>query len=219
MKGFIIFGIGSYLSDIFDIIHAAGGKVHKIFQNLPETVPDRTIPLRERLSYLPYAVEVFDSLDPFEPEEGCEYALGCTVVQKKMLVQQVKEKYGIFFAPLVHPRAYIGSHVTIGEGVVVAPHATISPNTVLSDFALINRAASIGHDVTIGPYSRIGPSAAIAAFCRIGTMTSVNIGAIILDRIHIGNNSVVGAGALVTKDVPDNVVVFGTPAKIMRVTE
>ena len=50
-------------------------------------------------------------------------------------------------------------------------------------------------------------------------MTSVNIGAIVLDRIHIGNNSVVGAGALVTKDVPDNVVVFGTPAKIMRVTE
>ena len=57
---------------------------------------------------------------------------------------------------------------------------------------------------------------AIAAFCRIGCRTSVNIGATVIDRIHIGDNSVVGASALVTRDLPDNVVAFGTPANIVR---
>jgi acetyltransferase-like isoleucine patch superfamily enzyme len=44
----------------------------------------------------------------------------------------------------------------------------------------------------------------------------VNIGATVIDRIHIGDNSVVGASALVTRDLPDNVVAFGTPANIVR---
>ena len=216
MRKFIIFGIGSYLSDIFDIIHCNDGKVHKIFQNIPEIIADRTISLKERLSFLPYDVQVYDSLVEFKPEPGCEYALGCTVVEKDRLVNHLRAHHTLYFTPLVHQRAHLGSNVVIGEGVLIAPHATVSPNTVLGRFSFINRAASIGHDVHIGEYSRVGPSAAIAAFCKIGCRTSVNIGATVIDRIHIGDNSVVGAGALVTRDLPDNVVAFGTPANIVR---
>jgi acetyltransferase-like isoleucine patch superfamily enzyme len=108
--------------------------------------------------------------------------------------------------------AFFWGHAWIKE----IPHATVSPNTVLGRFSFINRAASIGHDVYIGEYSRVGPSAAIATFCRIGCRTSVNIGATVIDRIHIGDNSVVGASVLVTRDLPHNVVAFGTPAKIVR---
>jgi sugar O-acyltransferase (sialic acid O-acetyltransferase NeuD family) len=216
VTNFIIFGIGNYLSDIIDIIHAVGGKVQKIFQNMPEIVPERTISLKERLSYLPYDVTVYPSLDAFEPEKGYEYALGCTVVQKFGLIEQVKKRHMIHFQPLLHPKAHIGSHVTVGEGVLAAPHATIAPNVTLADFSLVNRTASIGHDAHIGRYTRIGPAVTIASYCRIGQATSINIGATILDRVYIGNNSVIGAGALVTKDVPDNVVVFGVPAKIVR---
>ena len=107
---------------------------------------------------------------------------------------------------LAHPKL-------LKVALLIAPHATVSPNTVLGRFSFINRAASIGHDVYIGEYSRVGPSAAIAAFCRIGCRTSVNIGATVIDRIHIGDNSVVGASVLVTRDLPDNVVAFGTPVK------
>jgi sugar O-acyltransferase (sialic acid O-acetyltransferase NeuD family) len=216
MKDFVVFGIGNYLSDIIDIIHAVGGRVHAIFQNMPEVVAERTISLRERLSYLPYDVRVHPSLDAFEPKKGYEYALGCTVVQKYRLVKEVKDRYNVHFQPLIHPKAHIGSHVAIGEGVLAAPHATIAPNVILEDFSLVNRTASIGHDAHIGQYTRIGPAVTIASYCKIGHATSINIGATILDRVYIGNNSVIGAGALVTKDVPDNVVVFGTPAKIVR---
>jgi sugar O-acyltransferase (sialic acid O-acetyltransferase NeuD family) len=216
VKNFIIFGIGHFLSDIFDIIHAADGRVYKIYMNMPEIFLERTIPLSRRLSYLPYPVEVFDSLDHFTPEEGCEYAIGCTVVQKYRLIESVKSRYDIRFCQLIHPDAYLGSNVSLGEGVVVSPRAVVAPNTVLEDFSLLNRMASIGHDVRIGKYSRIGPSAVVAAFTRIGACTSVGVGATILDRIHVGDRSVIGAGTLVTRDVPDDVVAFGVPARVVR---
>jgi sugar O-acyltransferase (sialic acid O-acetyltransferase NeuD family) len=216
MKRFIIFGTGHFLSDIFDIIHAVGGQVYKIYQNMPEVRLDRTIPLEKRLSFLPYKVSLYDSLDLFQPEEGCEYALGFTVVQKFHLVEHLKGRYPIRFCSLVHPEAYLGSNVTLGEGVVVSPRAVVAPNTILEDFCLLNRMASIGHDVRIGKYSRLGPSSVVAAFCRIGTCTAVGVGATILDRICIGDGSVIGAGALVTKDIPGGVVAYGSPAKVIR---
>ena len=218
MERYIIFGIGNYLSDIFDLIHAAGGRVDSIYQNIPEVVRDRTLSLAERLAYLPYGVEVFPSLDRFEPREGCKYVLGCTVVEKHALVGEVKRRFGVWFSPLVHPEAFLGSNVRVGEGVTIAPRVTIAPNTVLEDFVFVNRMVSIGHDARIGKYSRLGPGAVLAAFCRIGEKTSVNMGALIVDRVRVGSGSVIGAGSLVTADIPDNVVAYGSPARVVRQT-
>jgi sugar O-acyltransferase (sialic acid O-acetyltransferase NeuD family) len=216
MRRFIVIGAGNFLSDIFDIIHANGGRVHKIYQNVPETVRERTISLRERVSLLPYGIAIYDSLAEFEPEEGCEYALGFTVVEKQKVADAMKGRHGLHFSPLVHPEAYVGSNVRMGEGVIVSPRVTISPNTVLNDFVVVNRMASIGHDVEIGDHARIGPSVTLAAFCRIGARTSVNLGAIVLDRVHVGAETVIGAGSLVTKDIPAGVVAYGAPARVIR---
>jgi UDP-perosamine 4-acetyltransferase len=54
---------------------------------------------------------------------------------------------------------------------------------------------------------------------RIGGRATVGIGATIIDGITVGMNSFVGAGAVVVKDVPDNVVVAGVPAKVLRKNE
>jgi maltose O-acetyltransferase len=44
----------------------------------------------------------------------------------------------------------------------------------------------------------------------------VGIGAVVLPRIKIGSNAIIGAGAVVTKDVPDNAVAVGNPARVVR---
>ncbi len=70
MKKFVIFGVSAFLSDIFDLIHASGGKVHKIYLNMPEVKKERQLGAKERVSLLGYHVDIYDSLASFEPEGG-----------------------------------------------------------------------------------------------------------------------------------------------------
>jgi acetyltransferase-like isoleucine patch superfamily enzyme len=60
------------------------------------------------------------------------------------------------------------------------------------------------------------PGANIAGACSIGNATYVGMGALVLDHHIVGSQSVVGAGSVVTRDVPDKVQVLGAPARIVR---
>ena len=215
-KKYIVFGGGAFFSDLFDLIHANGGKVYKIYQNIPEIKHERVLSFKERIALLGYKVESFDSLDAFSPERGVEYVIGCITVQKYVLIRGLKEKYNLQFRSLVHPEAYLGSGVRIGEGVIVNARAVIAPNVFLDDFCVINRAAMIGHDVRIGKNTRIGPSVSLAGSTRIGDQCSIGMNATILDRVYIGDWAVVGAGSVVTKDIPAGMVAYGVPAKVIR---
>jgi acetyltransferase-like isoleucine patch superfamily enzyme len=62
----------------------------------------------------------------------------------------------------------------------------------------------------------ISPGVNIAGKAKIGDLCYIGMGAVVLDGISIGNNSVVGAGSVVTKDVPDSVQVLGMPARIAK---
>ncbi len=92
----------------------------------------------------------------------------------------------------------------------------IAPGAVLHEHVFVNRGATIGHDTSIGSFSRIQPGSNIGGLSRLGRGVTVGIGATLIERLAIGDNAVVGAGSTVLHDVPDNVVVVGTPARIER---
>ena len=216
MDGWMIFGFGNYLSDIFDIIHANGGKVKAIVNNIEPTEQQRHN-LERRLTLLGYHVPVVELAD-FRPQEGKKYFYGF-LKGRETLLPYVKRLFGIHFPSLIHPAAYLGSNVEVGEGVVIGPHAVIAPNCSIGDFSSLHRGLNIGHDTKLGAYSTVAPGTSIAGMVRIGSRTTVGIGATIIDGITVGSHSIVGAGAIVVKDVPDNVVVIGVPAKVVRQNE
>lgn len=107
----------------------------------------------------------------------------------------------------------LGKCVSINVGSYIAGHAKIG------DFVFINRNVTIGHHTLIGGYTTINPGVNIAGNVTIGEGCLIGVGANIIDGIKIGNNVVIGAGSLVTKDIPDNVVAYGSPCKIVRDNE
>jgi acetyltransferase-like isoleucine patch superfamily enzyme len=68
----------------------------------------------------------------------------------------------------------------------------------------------------INDFVTINPSCSIAGYVSIGENTEICIGTTIIDGVNIGKNTIIGAGSLVTKDMPDNVVAYGNPCKIIR---
>jgi sugar O-acyltransferase (sialic acid O-acetyltransferase NeuD family) len=216
MGQWVIFGFGNYLSDVFDIIHSNKGRVKAIVNNI-ELTDELSNNLKRRVSLLGYDVPLVE-LGDFRPSDGDLYCYGFVRGRDK-LTAVVKRAHGIEFSPLVHPAAYMGSNARYGEGVIIGPNATIAPNCKIGDFCLISRAASIGHDTEIGEYTVISPGVSIAGMVEIERDTMLGIGSTVIDGIRIGSNSIVGAGAVVVSDVPDNVVVVGVPAKVLRKNE
>ena len=219
MKKYVLFGICPLLSDIFDLIHDAGGTVSKIYLNMPEVRKERERSLEERVSALGYPVEIHDSLASFVPVKGFRYIIGTTTPRKHKLIAELKKTFSLTFSSLVHSTAHLGSNVHIGEGALINARSTLGPNVYLDDHCVINRCVNIGHDTRIGKYSNIAPSVAIAGSSQIGEGCRVGIGATILDGLRIGDKAIVGAGSLVTRDLPASVVAYGVPAVVKRAND
>lgn len=154
-----------------------------------------------------------DELDKMTDSHLAVCALGTT--HRSKYVDQVAAK-GMGFATLAHPTVRISAKSTLSEGDLITVGAIIGAYTRIGRHVLVNRVATIGHHVEVGDYCTIGPGTHIAGSCRIGEGTYIGIGAIVIDHITIGSHSVVGAGAVVIEDVPDNVLVVGVPAKIVK---
>ncbi len=123
---------------------------------------------------------------------------------------------GMPFATLVHPTARVSPTAILGQGSIVSAGAVIAAHVRLGRHVFVNRGAMVGHHTAIGDFCTLGPGVNIGGSGRISERVYLGIGGTVVDRVAIGARSVVGAGALVTKDVPTRVLVAGAPARIAR---
>ena len=120
------------------------------------------------------------------------------------------------FVNLVSLNSYIASTVKIGKGCLVSHNCVIDSFSILHNFVTLNRSSSIGHHTTIGEFTTINPNTHIAGNCIIGKNVQIGMSATIIDGITVGNNVIIGANSFINKNVPDNVLIYGSPAKIIK---
>lgn len=120
------------------------------------------------------------------------------------------------FQTVVHPTAVVASTANIGEGVFVSAGAMVGAYANLANGTLVAHKAYVGHHSVLEEFVSIAAGATIGGRCLIGSDTMVALGAAVASGLRIGSNSVVALGAAVIRDVPDNVMVAGCPAKVMK---
>jgi acetyltransferase EpsM len=155
-------------------------------------------------------------VDDIAPLRDTNAVICClSTTRRDRYVQQVKQ-LGFTFATLIHSTTTVSKKSTIAEGTSLNIGCIIAGFTRIGRYVQINRCVTIGHHTDIQDYVTVQPGANIAGNCHIGTQTYIGIGATVVDGIKIGAHSVIGAGSVVTKDVPDNVLVVGVPAKVVK---
>jgi acetyltransferase EpsM len=120
------------------------------------------------------------------------------------------------FVQAIHPQAVIASTAQIGEGTIVNAGAVIQPYARVGRGCMVHAGVVVEHDCVVADYVNLAPNVAMAGRVHIGEGTLIGIGSVVVQNIRIGQGAVVGAGALVLHDVPENTVVYGAPAKIVR---
>ncbi len=120
---------------------------------------------------------------------------------------------GIPLLYVVHPTAFGGPGVTVGDGAVVGPGAVLTRDVTVGRGAIVNYRAAVGHDCTIGDFAFVGPGTVLTGDVRVGATALIGAGAVVLPGISIGEGATVGAGAVVTCDVAGGSVVVGNPAR------
>lgn len=123
---------------------------------------------------------------------------------------------GAPLSSIIHPSAVVSRYVQLGKGCVVFAGACINAGAVLGDGVIINTACSIDHDCQLGAGVHVSPGAHLAGGVRVGRASWIGIGAVVRQQISIGSGVVVGAGAAVVDDLPDDLCAVGVPARGLR---
>lgn len=124
----------------------------------------------------------------------------------------------------IEPGAIIRDHVEIGSHAIIMMGAIINIGACIGEETMIDMGTVIGGRAKVGRHCHIGAGAVLAGVIEPASATPVIIedhvligaNAVIIEGVHIGKHAVVAAGAVVIEDVPENVIVAGCPARIIK---
>lgn len=149
--------------------------------------------------------------------DGVIVALGDNY-RRKLVCEEI-ERMGFKLISAIHPFAIIGSRVRIGAGTLVVAGVVVNVDAEIGENVIVNTGATIDHDCRIGAHVHLSPGVHLAGRVSVGALTHIGIGAVVLPNLTIGQNCIIGAGAVVRDNIPDNVVVVGNPARILKQNE
>lgn len=205
-KKVVIIGAGGHAKVIADIIEKSGDEIVGFLDDNKEI---GTTIIKE------YKV-IGDLNNRFAmavTKENLEFIIAIGDNRKR---EEISHSPNLKFYTAIHPSAQIGLDVEIQEGTVVMANSCINSSAKIGKHCIINTGSIIEHDNIIEDCVHISPNAALGGTVKIGENTHVGIGSIVKNNITICQNCIIGAGAVVVKDILEEGTYVGVPAKRME---
>lgn len=178
-------------------------------------------------SYLPKGQKVLNyrTIGNEEVLFNCEKNYGTNLVVigvgdiqgRAKVVEKIREiNPNIVFPTIISPRATVSKHTIIGEGTVIFSNSFVNVECEIGNFCVINSGSILEHCTQICDFCTISPAVNIGGDVKIEEYTFIGSSATVIQKRKIGKHVVIGAGAVVTSDIPDNVLAVGIPAIVKK---
>lgn len=203
----IIFGASGHAKVIIDIIEKT--EIHKIVGLVDDTSSAKSFVMG-----YPVEKDIGSYLD--SGVNAGLVAIGDNW-QRKSIVSKILNKCSYFnFVTAIHPSVSIGREVTIGVGTVIMAGSNINPGTKIYNHCIVNTGTNVDHDCTVNDFASLAPGVNLGGNVVIENCSAVGLGTSVIQKISIGEHTVIGAGSVVIKNLPSNCIAFGTPCKFIR---
>lgn len=209
---FIIWGAAGHALVVNELICAQGGRTICLVDNNPSV--SSPIPGTE-------VVHGEAGLKSWLHSQSCDIpqifraviAIGGSRGTDRIVIQNVLLDLGIDCPALISDSAWISPSANISQGAQVLPMACVAANCEIGTQTIVNHMANVDHECIVGKGVHLAPRAVLCGCVQVEDFAMIGAGAVVLPRLRIGQGAIVGAGAVITQDVPANAVMVGNPAK------
>ena len=190
-----------------------GCKRFDVVKNLD--LPDSVYP-----ADLYFANHFFDIEYRFDQQSKLQVQFGVQGPNiKYQLYRHFFKNFGIGkdnYLELRHPSSYFATSASAESGLVQEPMTVVSTMSKIGFGVTIKRSASVGHHAILGDFVSINPGAILSGYVSVGAGTEIGSGAVLSNNVSIGKRCLIGAGSVVTRDIPDGMIAYGNPCKVVR---
>lgn len=131
---------------------------------------------------------------------------------RKTVVKKISTNINVDFPSIIASDVKMSEYVNLGKGCVICLSNILTTNITIGDFVIINLDCTVGHDAIIDDFVTIYPSVNVSGNVHIESCAEVGTGSNIIQSKRIGENTIIGAGSVVVKDIISNCTAVGAPA-------
>ncbi len=201
------------------IIVGAGGLARKLFVCLRRLNTDNRWNIKGFIDDDEHALDgkrcdlkIIGTIKDWQPTDNQVFAMGVANPKVKHILANQLIKKGAHFETIVSPDVIMGDYVEIGEGSVIMTPYNVESEAKIGRFVTL-LGSTIALDGILGDYST--STGYVNLTCaKIGRGVYVGSHAVILEHVTVGDGAVIGAGSIVTKDIPPFSLSYGTPARV-----
>ena len=153
------------------------------------------------------------------PDAYYVVAVGASRTREKIVSNMKTVNPSIKFGTVIDPSVEMSDLVTIGEGTIICAHTIITVNIEIGSHVIVNLDCTVGHDAVLQDFVTLYPSVNVYGITNIGHAVELGTGMQIIQGKTVGDYSIVGAGAVVVKDIPAKCTAVGSPAKPIKFFE
>lgn len=207
MKDLIVIGGGGFAKEVIWLASDCNRRVRGVLDDAVETH-----------NSVIQGVQILGSINDWTNYEDCEFiiAIGSPRTRKLVLTKMQAQGKPVFTS-LIHPSVKYSNTVKFSEGAIVCAGSILTADITLGAHNILNLNVTVGHECLLKDFVTIAPMAAISGNVVLNELVEVGTGAVIRQGLELAKGAMLGMGGVLTKNIPENSIFAGNPAKFLKV--